>query len=307
MLMLLLNRVGLAIPVALGVITLSFLLIHFVPGDPVDIMLGEQASIVEKTAMRESLGLHQPLLKQYRNFLLGVLRLDLGTSLQSRRSVMDQIMERVPATIELSVAALFIALLMGIPMGMLSAIYHNHWIDHFSRIGGLLGMSMPGFWLGPMLIMIFAIHLDWFPVSERGGVDHLVLPALSLAFALAAILMRMTRASVLEVLREDFVTVAHAKGLRRMVIYFKHVLVNALMPIVTIVGLQLGALLTGTVITETIFDWPGIGTLLFQAIQQRDYPLVQGCVLIISLIYVGVNLLTDLTYGFINPRLRVEA
>lgn len=285
---------------------MTFLLLHLVPGDPVDIMLGEQATVMDKDSLRRELGLDQPLHIQYGNFLAGLVTLDAGRSLHSRLPVIEEVAERIPATVELTIGAIFLALLFGIPMGIIAAVKQYSWMDNSVLVTGLLGMSIPGFFLGPMLIWIFALHLDWFPVSERGGLEHLLLPAVSLALPFGAILMRMTRASMLDVIKEEYINVARAKGLHPVWVYSKHALANALMPIITIVGLQLGALLTGTVITETIFDWPGIGTLLFQSIQSRDYPLVQGCILLISLTYVAVNLLTDLAYGLANPKVRLS-
>lgn len=285
---------------------MTFLLIHLVPGDPVDIMLGEQAAAIDKEALRRELGLNQPLHLQFGQFLEGLAHLDIGRSLHSRLPVSEEISERIPATIELTIASIILALCLGIPMGILAAVRQYSWVDNSVLITGLLGMSIPGFFLGPMLIWIFALVLDWFPVSERGGIENLVLPAISLALPFGAILMRMTRASMLDVIKEEYVNVARAKGLHPVVIYAKHAFANAMMPIITIVGLQIGALLTGTVITETIFDWPGIGTLLFQSIQSRDYPLVQGCILVISLTYVGVNLFTDLAYAAANPKVRLS-
>ena len=217
-----------------------------------------------------------------------------------------EIFARVPATAELTLFAIGFALAIGIPLGILASVKQYSWVDNSVLVGGLLGMSMPGFWLGPMLILIFAIKLDWLPVSERGGIAHVILPALSLGLALSAILMRMTRASMLEVIRDDYIRTARAKGLSEFLVYSKHALRNALMPIITIVGLQFGALLTGAIITETVFDWPGIGTLFFQSIQQRNYPLVQGCVLFISTTYVVVNLLTDVAYAVANPKVRLS-
>ncbi len=299
-----LRRILVTIPVILGVSTLTFMLIHFVPGDPVDIMLGEQASALDKSALRHELGLDRPLSEQYWSFLTGLARGDLGRSLHSKAPVRDEIWARLPATFELTLGAISLAILLGIPMGVLAAIRQYSWLDNSVLLGGLLGMSVPGFFLGPMLILIFSIQLDWFPVSERGGLAHLVLPATSLAFALGAILMRMTRASMLEVVKSDYITVARAKGVHPFRLFFHHALRNALMPIITTLGLQFGALLTGTVITETIFDWPGVGTLFYSAIQQRNYPLVQGCVLFIALTYVMVNLLTDLAYAAANPQVR---
>lgn len=301
-----LRRILMALPVLVGVSALSFSLLHFVPGDPVDIMLGDQASAADKTALRRELGLDQPFSVQIAGYFTGLVKLDLGQSLQSRRPVSEEIAERIPATIELTMVAMCIALMIGIPLGVLAAVYRNSIIERFALLFGLIGMSTPGFWLGPMLILLFAIKLDWFPVSERGGFEHVVLPALTLAMGLAAILTQVTRASMIEVVREDFVNVARAKGAGPVRLWFKHALANAMMPIITILGLQFGALLTGTVIVETIFDWPGVGTLLFQSIQQRNYPLVQGCVLFIAFTYVVVNLLTDLAYAVANPKVRLS-
>lgn len=282
------------------------MLIHFVPGDPVDIMLGEQASVQEKMSLRANMGLDLPMVEQYIKFIKGLIVLDLGRSIQSQRPVTDEILERIPATVELTIGAMCLAILIGIPLGIIAAIKQYSGTDNLVMVFGLLGMSMPGFWLGPMLILVFAIQLDWFPVSERGGLEHLVLPALSLAMALSAIIMRMTRTSMLEVIQEDYIRTAKSKGLARLQIYFKHALRNALMPVITIVGLQFGALLTGTVITETIFDWPGIGTLFFTAIQERNYPLVQACILVVSLTYVFVNLIVDIAYAAVNPQVRLQ-
>jgi peptide/nickel transport system permease protein len=301
-----LRRVLLALPVLVGVSALSFSLLHFVPGDPVDIMLGDQASSADKVLLRKELGLDKPFNTQLASYFTGLTRLDLGVSLQSRRPVADEIAERIPATIELTLVAMMIALVVGIPLGVLAAVFRDTLIERAALIFGLIGMSTPGFWLGPMLILVFAIKLDWLPVSERGGIEHVILPALTLSFGLAAILTQVTRASMIEVVREDFVNVARAKGAGPIRLWFKHALSNAMMPIITIIGLQFGALLTGTVIVETIFDWPGVGTLLFQSIQQRNYPLVQGCVLFIAFTYVAVNLLTDLAYAVANPKVRLS-
>ncbi|HRK06203.1 MAG TPA: ABC transporter permease [Pseudobdellovibrionaceae bacterium] len=300
-----LRRLLSALPVLLGVSALSFSLLAFVPGDPVDIMLGDQAATADKDALRRELGLDRPFGERLAGFYSGLSRLDLGRSLQSRRPVSEEILERVPATIELTLGAMFLALSIGIPFGVLAAVRRHSWVEKAALAYGLVGMSTPGFWLGPMLILGFAIQLDWLPVSERGGLEHLVLPSLTLALGLSAILTQVTRASMIEVVREDYVNVARAKGLRPFKIWFKHALANAMMPIITIIGLQFGALLTGTVIVETIFDWPGVGTLLFQAIQQRNYPLVQGCVLLIATTYVVVNLITDLAYAAANPKVRL--
>lgn len=301
-----LRRILLALPVLIGVSALSFSLLHFVPGDPVDIMLGDQASAADKTLLRKELGLDRPFTTQMAGFFTGLVQLDLGKSLGSRRPVAEEIAERIPATFELTLVAMLIALSVGIPLGVLAAVFRGTIIERGAMLFGLIGMSTPGFWLGPMLILFFAIKLDWLPVSERGGFEHAILPALTLSLGLAAILTQVTRASMLEVVREDFINVARAKGAGPTRLWFKHALANAMMPIITIIGLQFGALLTGTVIVETIFDWPGVGTLLFQSIQQRNYPLVQGCVLFIAFTYVAVNLLTDLAYAAANPKVRLS-
>ena len=300
-----LQRVLTTIPIVFGVVTFTFLLIHFIPGDPVDIMLGDQASSIDKQALQKELGLDKPILEQYISFLNGLVRLDLGRSLLNQRPVINEILSTLPATIELALAAMFWTILIGIPLGMIAAIKQYSFIDNTISVIGLLGMSIPHFWLGPMLILLFSIQLNLLPVSERGGLEHLILPSLSLGFALSAILMRMTRASLLEVIKSDYIRTARAKGLSPFFIYFKHALKNALIPIITIIGLQFGAVITGAVITETIFDWPGIGTLFYNSIQQRNYPLVQGCILFISLSYVIVNFLTDIVYTMVNPKIRL--
>jgi len=300
------RRLLLVLPVVLGVVTLVFLLIHLIPGDPVEIMLGESALPADRDALREALGLDRPILEQYGTFLWGLCRGDLGVSLQQRRPVTALIREHYPATLELTLAAMLISLLIALPAGILSGTRQYSVWDHSTMFLALLGVSMPNFWLGPLLIWVFSIQLGWFPVSGKGGLAHLLLPALTLGASMAAIVARMTRSSVLEVLREDYVMTARAKGLSEARIILKHVLRNAMLPVLTVVGLQFGALLAGSIITETIFSWPGLGTLMVKAIQTRDYPVVQGCVLVIALSYVLVNLFTDLLYGVIDPRIRYE-
>lgn len=300
----LLRRLAFVLPSLFGVITLSFFLIHLVPGNPVDFILGEQADPRDRERLTRELGLDVPLAQQYKNYLFNLARLDFGRSAQSQRPVFQEVARRFPATGELSLAALALALMWGLPLGVWSAARLRSWWDRGAGVLGLIGMSIPGVFLGPALVYIFAMRLDLLPVSERGGIDHLILPALSLSLPLGAVILRMTRASMLEVVNEDYMRTARSKGASERTVFFRHGLRNALMPIVTIVGLQLGALLTGTVITETIFDWPGLGTLLYTAIQARDYPVVQGCVLFVACIYVFVNFLTDLAYGLVNPRVR---
>lgn len=301
-----LKRLLALIPVLIGVGTVSFFLVHFIPGDPVDLILGDQASLEDKENLRAELKLDRPLGEQYASFWKGLIVGDLGDSLRTRRPVSSLIGERFPATFELALTAVFLALLIGLPIGALSGAKPYSAIDAAGLGYGILGISLPAIFLAPLLIYVFSMRLDLFPVSERSGWDSLVLPAFSLAIPLSAVILRISRASMLEVTGEDFIRTARAKGLSEKKVYLVHALRNALIPVITIVGLQLGALLTGTVITETIFDWPGIGTLLLSAIQQRDYPVVQGCVLFIAFIYVAVNFLTDLAYGFANPRIRLE-
>lgn len=302
----LLRRLLTTLPVLAGVITITFLLIHFVPGDPIDIMLGDQASALDKQALRQELGLDRPMLAQYGSFWAGLVTLDLGRSMQSKRPVTEEIAERFPATVELTIAAMMLAALIGVPLGVIAAVRRRTWIDRLILFWGWIAMSTPGFFLGPMLILVFAIELDLLPVSERGGWDNLILPAVTLAWSLSSVLMQTTRASMIEVSREDYLNTARAKGASPFRVWFKHALGNALMPIITVLGLQFGALLTGTVIIETIYDWPGIGTLLFQGIQQRNYPVVQGCVLFIACVYVLVNVLTDFAYAVANPKVRLS-
>lgn len=302
----LLRRLFLLLPVAWGVSTLVFLLIHLTPGDPVEVMLGETALPAAKEALRATLRLDRPLPEQYLHFLQGLLTGDLGVSLFSREPVTTTILKALPATIELAVAGLVFALIIALPLGILAAVRKDSSVDRGSRFVALLGVSIPNFVLGPLLILAFAIELNWLPVSGRGGFDHLVLPALTLGASLAGVLSRMVRASLLEVLGQDFIRVARAKGLSEGRVILRHALVASLIPVITVVGLQFGALLSGAIITEIIFAWPGLGRLTLQAIQARDYPLVQGCVLVISFGYVFVNTATDLLYAYVDPRIRYQ-
>ena len=306
MLRYLIRRLVLTIPVLIGVATLVFALIHFIPGDPAQAMLGEGATPDEANQLRERLGLNRPLIVQYGSFLQGLLQGDLGVSLRNDQPVTQQILERMPATAELAFASMLVAVLIAIPLGIVAAVWRGTAIDVGAMTLSLVGISVPNFWLGPLLAIIFAVELGWLPVGGRGTFAHLVLPAVTLGAGLAAILARMTRASLLEELREPYVLAARAKGVSRSRAVLRHAFRNSLIPIVTILGLQFGVVLTGAVITETIFAWPGIGRLLIQSISFRDYPLVQGCVLLIAVTYVGVNLLTDLTYSVLDPRIRVD-
>ncbi|HZR47177.1 MAG TPA: nickel ABC transporter permease [Candidatus Manganitrophaceae bacterium] len=305
MIRLLIRRLAWTLPVVLGVLTLVFFLIHLIPGDPVDLMLGEQAASADRETLKRALHLDEPIPAQYRRFLSGIARGDLGRSLRTGRPVAEMILARYPATLQLAFTALSIALLIAIPIGVYSAVRPQSRADQGALLLSLLGVSIPNFWLGPLLILLFSIRLDWFPVSGREGPAASVLPALTLAIGMSALLIRMTRASLLEVVRKEYVVAARAKGLSERAVILKHAFPNALVPLLTVVGLQFGALLTGSIITETIFSWPGLGRLTLQAIQSRDYPLVQGCILAISLTYLFANLLVDLLYAAADPRVRL--
>ena len=299
----LLQRALLLLPTLFGALTLVFFLIHLVPGDPVEVMLGETASAADKDELRKSLGLDQPLMAQYRSFLIGLLQGDLGNSLYEQSSVADLIRVRLPATIELTLCAIAIAVIISFPLATLAAVKHGSGVDRSALLFSLLGLSLPNFWLGPLLIIVFSIQLGWTPVSGRGGLDHLLLPSLTLGLGMAAILTRILRGSLLQVTSEDYVRTARAKGLGEKKVWLKHTLRNALLSVITIMSLQFGSLLAGSIITETIFSWPGIGRLTVQAIQTRDYPVVQGCVLTIAISYLLVNLLADIFYRLVDPRI----
>jgi len=301
----LISRLFSAVLVVFGVVCMVFLLIHLVPGDPVEVMLGESARSADRAALRAALGLDQPLLQQLATYFGNLLQLDLGTSLHSQRPIVDILADRLPATLELAAYALLCALFIALPLGVVAATHKDTGVDYGAMGFSLLGVSIPNFWMGPMLILVFSLWLGWTPVSGRGGAGSIILPSITLGTALAAILARMVRSTLLEVLNEDFVRTARAKGLPESVVIWRHAMRNAWLPVITLLGLQLGALLGGAVITETVFSWPGIGSLLVESIQKRDYPVVQGCVLVISLAYVLVNTATDLIYAWIDPRIRL--
>ena len=301
----LISRILTAFAVVLGVVCLVFFLLHLVPGDPVEVMLGESARPADKEALQRALGLDQPLHVQFGRYLANLSRFDLGTSLYSKRPVRDLLLERLPATVELGVTALLVALLLAVPLGITAAVKKETAWDAGAMGIALFGVSIPNFWMGPMLILVGALWLGWFPVSGRDGIASLVLPALTLGTALAAILSRMIRSALLEVLNEDFMRTARGKGLAERTVIVRHGLRNALLPVITLVGLQLGTLLSGAVITETVFSWPGIGSLVVEAIHRRDYPVVQATVLCISVSYVVLNVLTDLVYARVDPRVRL--
>ena len=300
----LIQRVLYTLPVVWLVVSVVFLLIHIVPGDPIQQMLGEGAASVDIAATRHAYGLDVPLATQYMRYWRGVARGDLGRSLRFDQNVTPLILQRYPATLKLTVAALLFALLLSIPAGVRSARRRDRWDDRVLSFVILLGLSFPNFAMGPILILFFAIFLGWLPVSGSGTWRHIILPAVTMGGALAAILTRMVRTAMLEELGQDYIRTARAKGLPERTVVYRHALLNALVPVLTVVGLQFGALLAGAIVTETIFSWPGIGRLTIQAIGNRDYYLVQGCVLAIGLTYIAVNFLTDLTYSLANPRIR---
>jgi len=299
-----LRHLVLVLPTLLGVVSLVFAFLHLVPGDPVEIMLGESAAPADVAALRHDLGLDRPLPAQYARFLVRVVHGDLGQSIAFRAPVAAVIGDRYPATLELAGAAFLLALSLAVPLGVLAAARVGSMADRLTRIVSLAGVCLPSFWLGPLLILGFSIGLGWLPVSGRGGLLHLVLPAVTLALGMIGVLVRLVRASMLEVLAQDYVRTARAKGTPGWRVVAVHALRNALIPVATIAGLQAGALLAGAILTETIFAWPGLGRLVVEAISARDYPLVQGCVLTIGVSYVSVNLVTDLVYQAIDPRLR---
>ena len=294
-----------AAAVVVGVATLVFFFLHLTPGDPVEALLGEHARPADREALRAALGLNRPLGEQLVNWFANLAQLDLGRSLYSQRPVAALLAERLPATAELAVAALAVALVVALPLGVVAAMRRGGGWDRGAMGFSLLGASIPNFWLGPLLILAFSLGLGWFPVSGREAPGSLVLPAVTLGTALAAILARMVRGALIETLHDDYVRTARAKGLAEWAVVVHHALRNAALPVITLLGLQLGALLGGAVVTETVFAWPGLGQLLVEAIQRRDYPVVQGTVLLISVLYVAVNALTDVAYAWADPRVRL--
>lgn len=297
------------IPVMIGVSIITFALINLAPGDPAELMLraeGMEPSRDAVEALREELGLNEPVHVRYGQWLWGVLHFDMGESYRTGRPVAEELVDRFPATLELTVAALFFVILLAVPIGILAALYRHALIDHLGRILALLGASLPGFWLGLLLIYFFSVKLRIFPVMGRGGPEHLVLPAVTLGFTMAATYARLLRASMLDVLGQDFIKVARAKGLQEKWVIGRHALKNAVIPAVTMFGMSFGGLLGGSVIIETIFAWPGVGKFAVDSIFNRDYPVIQGYVLFMALIFVLANLLVDISYGLLDPRIRLE-
>jgi ABC-type dipeptide/oligopeptide/nickel transport system permease component len=301
------RRILQMIPITLGILTLIFSLIHLIPGDPAMQIAGEGARPEDVANVRKALGLDQPLWKQYVTYITKLAQGDLGVSFRTGESVSKEIRARYPATMQLAFGSMFVALLVAFPLGIISAIYRNSWIDNVARFFALIGVSMPSFWFGPLLIIAFAINRTWFPVSGREeGLKSLVLPSVTMGLALAAILTRMIRVSLADELGQLYVTTAIAKGVTRAKAIFRHALKNALIPVITILALQFGSLLTGAIITEQIFSWPGLGRLLIQSITTRDYPQVQASILVIALTYILVNFVSDLLYGIVDPRIKLQ-
>ncbi len=322
------------IPVLLGMTIIVFLIIHAIPGDPAQVILGQQASKEAVSALRGQLGLDDPLYKQYFSYLAGLFQGDLGVSIKTRVPVAEEIWPYLAATIELSVFAMIIAVLIGVNAGIISAWFQNSWFDYTAMVLALIGVSMPIFWLGLMEQWLFAIELEMFPTSgrdnARNSVDaitglyvldtilqgrfdqlgdvlrHLVLPGVALATIPMAIIARMTRSSMLEVMNSDYIRTARAKGLKMFVVVYKHSLKNAIIPVLTVIGLQTGLLLGGAILTETIFGWPGVGRYIVDAISSRDYPVIQSGILVIATIFVFINLLVDLLYAVVDPRINYK-
>ncbi len=300
----LIKKLSSLVTVVFGVLLLTFMLIHLVPGDPVEVMLGESVNMADREALRADLGLDKPLIQQFGSYLVKLAQGDFGQSIHTKTPIADLIASRYPATLKLALLSLLIGLLVGVPLGVYAALKASHWQDFVVTIVSVRLSAMPAFWLGPMLMLVFAVWLGWLPVSGMESPASIILPAITLGFGLSAILTRMTRTSLLEVLNDDYIRTARAKGLNERTVILRHALRAALLPIITIVGLQMGSLLAGTVITETIFSWDGIGRLLVESIEKRDYPVTQACVLVVALSYVLVNLFTDVLYKLADPRVK---
>lgn len=294
------------IPVVLGVTVVVFLIIHLAPGDPALLLVGERAPQEVYDRVRHAWGLDRPLVAQYLTFLGNVLRGDLGTSIQMRRPVIDLLMAAMPVTLELGLTAMALAVVVGVMAGVISAVRAGSAADQATMVGALLGVSVPGFWLGQLLILLFAVKLQWLPVSGHGGWRYLILPALAMGFADSAVTARTTRSSMLDVVKQDYIRTARAKGLGERVVIYKHALRNAMLPVITLIGLDLGYMIAGAVVLEEVFGRPGMGRLMIHAILSRDYPVVQGCLLFLAISVALANLLADISYVFLDPRIRLH-
>jgi peptide/nickel transport system permease protein/oligopeptide transport system permease protein len=302
----LIKRLLSTVPVLIGISLLLFFMLRMLPGDPAQVLAGQMATPEEIENIRHQLGLDRPVYEQYAVYVSHLVRFDLGRSARTQNPVIDEIWARLPNTLLLAVVAILLACLFGIPAGIISAVRPYSWIDYLVTISALFGMSMPVFWLGLMLVVLFAVILQWLPAGGTGSWQHVILPSVTLAAFVIAFIARMTRSTMLETLSQDFTTTARSKGLAETVVVVKHALKNALIPIITVVGLQFGFLLGGAVLTETVFAWPGLGRLLYDSISARDYPMIQGTILIFGLLYIFVNLVVDLVYAFVDPRIRYD-
>lgn len=302
----LIKRLLSTVPVLIGISLLLFFMLRMLPGDPAQVLAGQMATPQEIENIRHQLGLDRPIYEQYTVYMSHLVRFDLGRSARTQNPVIDEIWARLPNTLLLAVVAIVLACLFGIPAGIISAVRPYSWIDYLVTLSALFGISMPVFWLGLMLVVLFAVILHWLPAGGTGSWQHVILPAVTLASFVVAFIARMTRSTMLETLSQDFTTTARSKGLAEMVVIVKHALKNALIPIITVVGLQFGFLLGGAVLTETVFAWPGLGRLLYDSISARDYPMIQGTILIFGLLYILVNLVVDLIYAFVDPRIRYD-
>ncbi|MCK8815798.1 ABC transporter permease [Natroniella sulfidigena] len=307
MLTYIIRKGAMAIPILIGIATITFLLnFVFVPGDPVRIAMGTNADPDTMETIREEMGLNDPLIMQYGRFIGNAARGDLGISYTTRRPVMDMILSRLPATAMLATSAMAIAIIMGVTAGIVSAVKPYSFWDYIFMSGAMVGVSMPVYWLGLVLIVIFAVNFNLLPVGGYGSYRHLILPAIALGSRQAAYIARMTRSSMLEIINKDYIKTARAKGLAEKIVIIKHALRNAMIPVITVIGTQLGYLLGGTVLTEVTFSWPGIGRMAIDAVFRRDFPLIQGTVLFLAAVFIIVNLLVDLSYGVLDPRIRYD-
>ena len=302
----LIKRLISTIPVLIGISLLLFFMLRLLPGDPAQVLAGQMATPAEIENIRQQLGLDRPIYEQYAAYLSRLARFDLGRSARTQNPVLDEIWARLPNTLLLAVVAITLACLFGIPAGIISAVRPYSWIDYLVTISALFGMSMPVFWLGLMLVVVFSIILKWLPAGGTGSWQHVVLPSITLAAFVVAFIARMTRSTMIETLSQDFTTTARSKGLQERVVVIKHALKNAMIPIITVVGLQFGLLLGGAVLTETVFAWPGLGRLIVDSILARDYPVIQGAILIFGLLYIMVNLVVDMIYALVDPRIRYD-
>ncbi len=300
----LINRLSQILITALGVVTLTFFLIHLTPGDPIEVLLGEHALAIDRQTLKEALGLHLPIWQQYKIFIVNLFNGDLGTSMYTGKQVTDMITSRLPATIKLAISAMIFAITLGISLGIIAAANKDKLADKFTLFFSMIGFSMPSFWLGPLLIIIFSLWLGWFPISGNNGISSMVLPAITLGLGMASFTGRLTRNTLLETLNQDYIRTAKAKGCSQTRVLFLHALPNAMLPIVTVIFLQIGALLTGAIITEAVFSWPGVGSLIVDSLSRRDYPVIQGTVLFIAFVYMLMTLLSDITYAILDPRIR---